>query len=86
MYLEEVIDLLVVVKPNTTLLKMFNPVEAYVPNLQRKTLLYLVTLYVSEKCTRSSLSVDILLKRCGHKLYTIIGQCLICLPLVNPKV
>jgi hypothetical protein len=39
MYLEEVMDLLVVVKPNTTLLKMLNPVETCIPDLWGKTLL-----------------------------------------------
>ena len=73
MLLQELMYLVVIVKLSITLLEMLNPVETCVPDVWRKTLLYATTLYVSDKCTRSFLSADILLKRCGHKLYTAIG-------------
>jgi hypothetical protein len=40
MYLEELMDMVVVVKLSTALLKMLNPVETCVPDLKRKMLLY----------------------------------------------
>jgi hypothetical protein len=73
MYLEELMDLVFVTKLSITLLTMLNPVETCVPDLWRKTLLYLTILYISDKCTRSFLSADILLERCGHKLYAVIN-------------
>jgi hypothetical protein len=63
MYLEELIDLVVVSKLGTTLLKMLNPVETCVPDLWRKTLLNLTTFYISHKYTRSLLLANISLKR-----------------------
>ena len=63
MLLQELIDLVVVVKLSTTLLKMLNPVETCVPDLWRKTLLYPIALYVSHKYTVSLLSANILLER-----------------------
>jgi hypothetical protein len=50
MYLEELIDVVLVAKLCTALLKMLNPVETRVLDLWRKTLLYSTTLYVSHKC------------------------------------
>ena len=73
MYLEELIDLIVVVKLSTALLEMLNPVETCVFGLWRKTLLYSATLYVSYKCSRSLLSANILLKRSRKKPDIVIG-------------
>jgi hypothetical protein len=73
MYLEELMDLVVVVKQSTTLLKMLNPVEACILDLWRKTLLYSTILYVSHKRTRSLLSANILLERGRHKSYTALS-------------
>jgi hypothetical protein len=86
MYLEELMDVVVVVKLSTALLKMLNPVETRVLDLWRKTLLYSTMLYVSHKCTRSLLSANILLERVRHKPDTVIGQCLMRLLLVYPEV
>ena len=73
MYTEELIDVVVIVKLSTSLLEMQSPVETGVPNLLRKTLLYLITVYFSDKRTWSLLSTDILLERCKHKLYIVIS-------------
>jgi hypothetical protein len=73
MYLEELMDLAVVVKLSIAFLEMMNPVEACVPDLWRKALLYSTTLYVSHKRTGSLLSANILLERYRHKLYTVIS-------------
>jgi hypothetical protein len=73
MYLEELVDLVIVAKLSITLLEMLNLVETCVPDLWKKTLLDLTTLYISNKCTRSFLSTDILLKRYKHKLHTAIS-------------
>jgi len=62
MYLEELIDLVVVAKLSITFLEMLNLVETCVPNLRKKTLLYFSTLYINNKCTGGILSADILLK------------------------
>jgi hypothetical protein len=72
-YLEELIDLVVVVKLSTALPKTLNLEETGILDLRRKTLLYSTTLYVSYKCTSSPLSADILLKRLRHKLDTVIS-------------
>ena len=78
-------DLVVIVKLSITLLEMLNPVETCVPDLWRKTLLYLTTLYVNYKCTRSLLSANILLEKVRHKLDTVIGQRLMYLPFVDSE-
>jgi hypothetical protein len=62
-YLEELMDLVVVVKLSTALLKMLNPVETGILDLWRKTLLSSTTPYVSYKCTKSLLSANISLER-----------------------
>jgi len=85
-YLEELMDLVVVVKLSITLLKTMNPMETCVPDLWRKILLYSTTLYVSHKCTGSHLSANILLERVRHNPDTVIGQRLMRLPLVYPEV
>jgi hypothetical protein len=59
MHFEELMDFVIIARLNITLLKMLNPVEACVPDLWRKTLLYSTTLYVSHKCSRSHLSANI---------------------------
>jgi hypothetical protein len=66
-------DLVVVVKLSITLLKMLNPVEICILNLWRKTMLYLTTLYVGHKCTRSLLTANIFLERVRHKSHIVIG-------------
>jgi hypothetical protein len=84
-YLEKLMDLTIIENLSFTLVKMLNPVETRVPDLLRKTLLYLATLYVSHKCTRSLLSADILLKRVRHKLYTALSHPLMGSLVVYPK-
>jgi hypothetical protein len=85
-FLEELMNAVVVVKLSTTLPKMLNLRDTCVPSLRRRTLLYLTTLYVSHKCTRSLLSADIWRERVRHKPDTIIGQRLMRLPLVDPRI
>jgi hypothetical protein len=84
-YLEELMDLVIVVKLSITLLKMLNPVKTCVLDLCRKILLYSTTLYVSDKCTRGLMFADILLKIFRHKQYTAITYRLMCLLLVYPE-
>jgi hypothetical protein len=73
MYLEELVNLVVVVKLSLTLLEMLNLVETCVVNLWRKTLLYSTIIYASDEYTRILLSADILLKRCRYELYITIS-------------
>jgi hypothetical protein len=72
-YLEELIDIVVVLKLGTTLLKMLNPVETCILDLWRKALLYSTTLYISYKCAGTLLPANILLERVRHKLDTVIS-------------
>jgi hypothetical protein len=49
MYLEKLMDLVVIGKLSITFLKMLNPVEACIPNLRRKALLYSSARDISHK-------------------------------------
>jgi hypothetical protein len=53
MLLQELMNLVVIVKLSTTLLKMLDPVEAYILNIGSKVLLYSTALYISHEYTRS---------------------------------
>jgi hypothetical protein len=70
---KEPMNLMVVIKLNTALLKMLDPVEACILKLWRKTSLYAITLYVSSESTISVQATDISLERGGHEPYTIIS-------------
>jgi hypothetical protein len=60
MYLEKLVNSIVVVKLSITLLKMRYRVETGVLNFWRKTFLKSTTLYVSYERTRSYLSANVL--------------------------
>jgi hypothetical protein len=61
MLLEELIHLVIILKLSTALLKILDPVETSILKLWQETLLYLSTLDISYKHTRSIKSIDILL-------------------------
>jgi hypothetical protein len=67
-YLEELIDLVIIVKLSITLLKILNPVETYIPDLWRKILLYSSIFNISNKRIRESNTTDIFYKRSQYKL------------------
>ena len=67
MFLEELIDMVIVVKLSTTLLKILDPVEIYIPNFWQEILLYLTILYISDIYTGSVSSANTLLERYRHK-------------------
>ena len=52
-YLQELIYLVIVAKLSAALTKILNPVEAYILDLRRKTILNSTTLNVGYKRTRS---------------------------------
>jgi hypothetical protein len=62
MYLEELMDLTIIVKLRITSLKMMSPVKTCIPDLGRNILIYLTTLYASNKRSRSLLLANILRK------------------------
>jgi hypothetical protein len=86
MYLEKLMDVIIILKLSTALLKMQDPVETRVPDLWRKTQLYSTTLYASHKCTGVLLSAKIFLQKLRHKHDTVIGQHLMRLFLIYPEV
>jgi hypothetical protein len=65
--------LVVIVKLSTTLLEMLYPIEAYVLNLRRKTLLYPINPYVNYKRLRNINATDILFERNGQKPNTAVS-------------
>jgi hypothetical protein len=66
-------DLVIVVKLSTTLLKMLDLVETCILYLRRKALLYTTTLYISNQHSGSIYVIYVLLKSGGHELYTATG-------------
>jgi hypothetical protein len=62
MFPEELMNLVVIVKLSTSLLKMLNPIETGVLDLERKKLINEVFRYVNHKRAGSPLSANILLK------------------------
>jgi len=85
MLLQELMHLIVVMESSTAFLKMLNPVETCILNFWRKTLFYLTALHFGYKHTRTIQVAYVLLKRGRHKPYTLIGQFLVCLLFVHPK-
>ena len=56
-------DLVVVVKLSSTLLKMLDPIEACVLNLWRKILLHLTIVNIGHKNSVGAYATDVLLER-----------------------
>lgn len=63
MPLQELGNLVIIVKLSTALLQMLNSVQTGILDLRGKTLLYLSALYISCKHIRSVNATDVLLKR-----------------------
>jgi len=82
--MSELMDLVVVMKLIATLLKVLDPVETGILDLQRKALLHLTALHFIYKHAESIHAIDILLKRGRHELYTGIGQRPMPLLLIHP--
>jgi hypothetical protein len=75
MHLQELMDLIVVIKPITALLKMLHPVETGILNFRRKAFLYSNVFNISDEHIGAALIADILLKNCGHQTYILIDYC-----------
>jgi hypothetical protein len=63
MRLQELMDLVVVVKLSTTLLNVLDPVKTCILSFRRKTLLHSATLHLVYKHTRNIYSSDVLFER-----------------------
>jgi hypothetical protein len=63
MYLEELMDLVVIVKLSVTLLEMLNPVKTCILNFRRKNTLNSTALAIAYKHTGSVQATDVLLQR-----------------------
>ena len=85
MYLEELMDLVVIVKQSTALLDMLNPVQTCIFDPWGKKLLKPAVLYTRNKYPRSIHTTDVLLKRARHKPYTATSYCPMCLLFVHPE-
>ena len=60
MYLEELMDLAVIVKLSVTLLEMLNPVETCILNFRRKNALNSTAFDIAYKYTGSAQATDVL--------------------------
>ena len=85
MYLEELIDLVVIVKLSTAISEMLNPVQTCIFDLWGKKLLKPAVLYTRNKHPRSIHATDVFLKRARQKPYTAASYCLMCLFFVHPE-
>src|SRR5271155_4729245 len=86
MFLQELMNLVVVTKLSTTSLKVLDPVEACILNVWTKMFLYLTAFYVSCESARCVQATDISLEIGGHKLYTFVGYSPVRLLLIHPEV
>jgi hypothetical protein len=73
MYLEELMDVVIIVKLSTNPLQMLDPVQTCVLNFRRETLLYSTALYTSNEPSRSVHATDVLPEKSRHKLYATGG-------------
>jgi hypothetical protein len=73
MYLEELMDVVIIVKLSTTPLQMLHPVQTCVLNFGGETLLYSTALYISNEPSGSVHATDALLEKSRHKLYAAGG-------------
>jgi hypothetical protein len=86
MCLQELMDLIVIMKLIIALLKMLDPVEAGILNLRRKAFLYSDAFDISDEYTGTALIADILLESCGYQTYASIGHCPMRLLLVHLEI
>ena len=70
---QELMHLIVILKPSTALLDVIDPVETSILNLRRKALHHSTALYLSSKVPRRVHATDVLFEGCRHEPYTAVG-------------